>query len=373
MGKAIQAVMLIGLIMIVGFGGYWMYNYFSTQPQAGVSGACAYGGVWPACNAPPAGAPYAGTVTMTLSALWALDETTYTYTNDPVVKVYHADKSLAPPAMTLTSHLFVATDVTENPTDKGVMFLAIASHASGDAFVDPILTKKNNPSYISDYFTQDLNKDNKEELVFTLNLAAITQAGNTGKANVQISLYVWKPDTSGIAVTSSTNPSLVGATGGDIQTTGYITMTGEGYEAKLVRLLIWASDSGAANTTMGAYFLASSVYVSEFRLSGVGQDSGYTYGAVWTGLSGLYDTANTRYVVYSASKNGVTDISQPEWGMPFVYEDDASSSWLTWNMGIHANAGAFGAGTYHMYIQMLIANSYGTATTKGLKTTITVT
>lgn len=367
-GFMLIAVIIIGYLSIAYMGGYPPFK----GPIGAVTtttGVCPYGGTYPSgCNAAPTQI-YSGTVSFLISAFWAQDQSALTLTSAGL-KLYHADASFSGTATQGT-----ATDINENPTDQGVMYFVYQDLTGTVGWVDPAATVKNNPAYITGYdVATDYNKDGINDIRFALNLKALTIAAGQTKPTVTINLVAWK-DSTADTVTNISSPTGM-TTAGDYHATGYMSMSGEGYEMKVSRIIIWVSHTNAANTTAGSLstkFLAGTAYIPQFRFSGVGAQTSTTYGQTWTGLTGAYDSSNTRIVVFTANSGGVTDLTQTEWGAPYIYERASGSSWLTYDIWIHTASGALTASSvYYLYLEVIHTTPAGTqSSATSLKITLT--
>jgi len=255
------------------------------------------------------------------------------------------------------------------------MYFVFQDLTQTTGWVDPAATVTNNPAYITGYdLDTDYNKDGINDIRFALNLKSLTIQAGQVKPTVTINLVSWKDSTSD-TVTNISSPTGM-TTAGDYHATGYMAMSGEGYEMKVNRIIIWVSHTNAANTTassLSTKFLAGTVYIPEFRFSGTGAQTGTVYGQTWKGLTGKYDSSNTRTVVWTANRNGVEDLTQTEWGAPYVYERASGSSWLTYDIWVHTASGALTASSlYYLYLEVIHTTPAGTqSSSTSLKITLT--
>lgn len=369
-------VIVIGSVSVMLIGGFGPF-------AKGPPGTCTYGGTWPNCNAPPpvtttGGGVYAGSISFLITPIWKYSGAAANEgTNDPSYKLYHADKTLVG-AMTITAHVPAATTLTESPADAGTMYLAYVPSSSAQTYyVDPAATVADNSLWLTGYTVNtDPTSSGTYDVVFTISTRSIQY--NIGQTpTIQINFDMWKVDTGG-SITSISNPSVVAATGSNsFSITGYLGFTAEGYIAQLGRAVVWMSHTNAANTTassLSTLALAGTVYVTEVDLLGTGAVSGKVYGQQWKNVAGTYDSANTRYVIFTASNAGTQGLNQPAWAMPLIYERGSGASWLGWTIKMYAGASAFTASkVYYVYVEFLVENSIGATTSIGYKATITTT
>lgn len=350
------------------------------------TGTCAYGGTWPNCNSAPPGQIYHGAINFAAYGVQANAPSTALTLTNAKYALYHADMTLeASPSDTSTT-----ASVNEYAADNGVMYLAVLDLTQTVGFVDPALTQKYNAQYIKSYTVvtdPDSDTSKTADIVFTLDL---TSLGNTANAapTVVLKIFAWTSDTGwSFTAGSGTAGSPTGMTAaGTYDATGFITFTGVHYEAKVVRINVWLSGTAAANTTassLSTVALAGKFAITSFAIQGSGvyndpAQTTYNEGKYWGGLSSLYDSANTRYVVYIAAAPGSTtlpspDQSQAEWGLPLIYySSNQSPSAIGYDVKMTTLTGGLTSGkVYYVYIDATTTNPAGTPSSIGVKLTLT--
>jgi hypothetical protein len=374
------------VVMIVGYLGIAFVGNLPPFQTTTPINQCTNGSSnYPYCNnnVPPvttATGIYAGSVSFLVTPVWAYSGAASNEgTNDPTYNIYHANKALIG-AITITSHIPVATTLTVAPEDNGVVYMSVMYSATAQTYiVDPAMTMAQNTNWITGYTANtDLDHNGQYELLFKLNLLSIKY--NVGQTpSVQINLYDWKVDTA--TVTTLSNPTFSVAAGGDLDITGYMLYAGgAGYVLPVAQINVWMSHTNAANTTassLSTIIASSGFWLVSFRLQGVGAQTSTTYGQTWAAPT--YDPSNTRYVMFQANDAhdgapGTVDVHQPNWAMLFVYERSSGATWLQWDIKCHASAAALTASkAYYVYIEFLVLTSTGSSASEGYKATITTT
>ncbi len=276
-------------------------------------------------------------------------------------------------------------DHTIGISDKGKMNLVVEYKTNSVGYVDPAKTIAKNKDYMlpGSMYLKDVNNDGQLDQVYPVDFSWLSEAGSTGKATASLSLIAWNQDNA-VTLTANTGGSPTGMhTAGDYFATGYVAAISSTYEWLVTR--IWIS-SNSTSSGMGSLFVAGTTYIVKFTLTGIGAQTQTVYGGAWTRqdfYNPNFDAANIIWDIYrSHNGNGwnhdapssATDISQVNYGMPFVQERMSPTTWLSFSIWIHTTGDMTSGSLYDgtdFVLHITNVNAAGTTHTDTLAYTLT--
>jgi len=346
-------LLIIGIVLaayFTNFGNFaTMVNPYLQNwqtPSAPISPQCPagqhYDGTQKLCVLDQAVAPYSGPIALTVSGIWGYDSSALALTSSQY-KAYDSKMNFLKTMTDASAGTIVVAD-----SDSGVLYLVIEDLTQTVGFVDPDLTKAGSSGYVSSWDLKDVDQNGQQDYVFKLNVASLSVKAGQTAATLNINLYAWKVMTNAGSLSNISSPTGM-TTAGDYHNTGYYgSWTGEGYELRMTKMQLYSTNaSGTTNSSSnagstGILFNAGTVQVKQITFKGTGSQTGTTYGQVFGGVP--WDNSNSYFQLYQANRNGVTDVTQTNFAMPFIYERQSGATWLQFDIWIHTSSSAMTSG-----------------------------
>jgi len=372
-GKAIVAIVLVAIIgyMFVAQPTIQIGNYvWNAKPSGGavVTDPCAaYPGTsWDqatgSCKASsaivqPSGV-YNGPATWTVTSRDGDTKAAITLTN-VVYWLMKPDGTYAGTPVQAT-----ATTISIEPSYNGKLTLVIKYMDSTVGFVDAAKTVAQNPSYMkSAMYLKDVDTNGQLDQCYDLDIGWVSiKAGQTA-AVIIIDLIAWNADTS--ATISSVSVPTGMHTAGDYHATGYISTITETYMWTVQKINLKSNTT--ASTKFGVKFAAGTTYIVAFKMQGIGAQTHAQYGQNWLKqdfYSPNYDAAQDEWAVYRAHNpvTGAVDVSQVNYGMPFVNERQSGTTWLMYDIWVHTTGDIAASATEILEVEIWCTDPAGSQT-----------
>ena len=324
--------------------------------------------------AQPGTTAYSGPISLKVTSTWIYDDSALALTNAHL-NTYDSNMNFL---ATMTEA--TAGTIVISPADNGVMYLVIEDLTQTVGYVDPDYTISKSSGYITSWSLKDVDNNGQKDIVFKLNVASLSiKAGQTA-ATLNILNYAWKAMTNAGSLTNISSPTGM-TTAGDYHNTFYYdTWTGEGYELRLVKVQIYSTNaSGVTNSSsnsgsIGALFNAGTVQLKSLIFRGTSASSSViptkVYGQEFGGTS--WDNSNSYFQLWQATYQGVTDVTQTNYGMPFVYDRQAGASFLQGDLWLHTSSSAMTSGSkYYLTITLTFQSPAAATFTETLTLTLT--
>lgn len=303
--------------------------------------------------------PYHGSISFTIGTIDGDAKTALTLTAG-LYWLMHADNSFAGSAPVIVA----ATTIPMSPTDNGHMILVFRYLTCTVGFIDADKSWKNNPSYMkSAMYLKDWDGNGQLDQTYDLDLTSLQLVAGQSVPVVSINMIAWNADTS-VTITSVSVPTGMN-TAGDYHATGYIAGITETSMWTLQKINLKSNTT--ASTKFGVKFAAGTTYIVAFTLKGIGAQTQAQYGQRWLKsefYDSNYDAAQDEWAVYRAHNpvTGAVDVSQVNYGMPFVNERQSGTTWLLYDIWVHTTSDIVASATEVLEVELWCTNPAGTQT-----------
>jgi len=377
------------IILVVGYFVYQPETMFvnNLMTSAHIGGA---GGSTPVSPSGPGPSntvnPYTGPLYLNVTDQWAIDQSGLWLSGAQMVLYHHDLASVAYNSGTTYSGIknSNAGTIPQVVGDNGVFYLAVEYLTQTTGYIDPTVTMNMNKPFITGWMLRDMDANGQLDYVFTLDFSSLAPlSAGMSYQTVNLAVQSWKYQT-----TSSPAITIIGSALTGLNTAGSYTwqyyisgwtagtyLGGAGYDLKLAKIVLCsistqAASSCSTNSTLQGLMTAGTLQVTKATLSGVGSQSGKTYGP--GNLNTAWDAANQMIWLYQANSGGTIDVTQVQYASDLVMERAAPPTTYTLTITFKTASSALTASSlYYVLCFATFDTPAGSTFTKYVDITLT--